>query len=811
MPANIATFQAKDAPQALAIRPTGSGRPPLTVLVREGDPRAAIAVAMNTEGIADDRAALVGVALAALTQERLRERGIDSDAVGGWNGWRLRALVSSPADAGAFVDALRAALLAPVNATEPALAAVARRASALARRPLRDAALADLAGCTGEAYSVGGSDLPTAADLERWRGAAHGLGRAAIAVVGDTATADAAANSLARGPAWPFLQPAQTWWPGPNARAVVYDASGQLDPGAARIFVTARTTRAERAVEAASALGGARGPLASRLAALEARGHLNAIVGTAHASGGCLAVTVDLSAADLAADSAARIATAASLAREEIGVEIRDVHAPADLGRVLASGASDPREAAERAAWWSLTLPRTVGGQDDVRLGVIVGVAAARDVSGPGIVAQADSIRREIDRATLAWHTPVVEGLTRVERGQGEAWLLLASPCGTFAEATGDAGVGAAVAFAAGAQASAGAGDAIVEPFVAVDGIGLLVHGPARGDETPQAHARRLADLAARTFAADALDEESVTRARTLLLRDASEPDARALGVLAAAVAPGHPSWFEAAGTSFGLASVSDDAIELRSGAIRNGPLRVAVVANADQTQADAAVQAVDRWVARGPGDSRSCPASATSLPPRPGTYAVDRPAGSISEALVALPIPADAAAHTAATWIAAALDGADGLLGRALGANPSGPSLAENWSAAVRGDRRSEALVIRIVATDDTLDSAVAQTRALLDRLHQGGLRGEDCVRASLRLERSRVADALDPRTRVVRLWRGAVDDSPPALEALRAFVSNTMRDEGLVIVAARPARTEPSPWRGSAANDPKPGGSVR
>src|ERR1700704_5717572 len=92
----------------LAGRPTGprtsvaigAGRPWLSVVEREGDPRGALAVAVTTEGIAPDRGATIAVALAALVEERLAARGIvEAGAVGGWNGWRLRTLVASPVDA----------------------------------------------------------------------------------------------------------------------------------------------------------------------------------------------------------------------------------------------------------------------------------------------------------------------------------------------------------------------------------------------------------------------------------------------------------------------------------------------------------------------------------------------------------------------------------------------------------------------------------------------------------------------------------------------------------------------------------------
>jgi hypothetical protein len=813
----------------------GAGRPSLAVVEREGDSRGAIAVAVTTEGIASDRGAMVAVALAALVEERLSARGVDGASpappgrgrdleraspappgrgphldelgvIGGWDGWRLRALVASPGDAAELVDAVREAMITPIAPKDHALAAIARKVGALARRPLPDRALIDVARCTGEAYAAGEQAPPSEEELETWRRAAHGLGRVAIAATGEPSLVDAVAAVLARGPAWPngaSLVPSQ--WPPADAQAVIYDASGELAPGAARVLLTVRTTSPERAVAAASALGDPRGPLASRLAGLDAPAHLRSVVATAHVDGGCVAATVDLFARDLSADAPARVAIAAALARQELAVEIGDVAAPPDLRRALVTRPSDPRDAAERAAWWALAGKRP--GPDEARTAMVVGLASTRDAfeapsrapdasSGYGMKGMpwlAEAVRAEIDRATIAWHAPVLEARTRVERGQGESWVLLASTCGTLPEGSHDAGTGATVATAAAMKATEAVVDCRVEPFVAADGIGVLAHGPARAGESPQAHARRLADVAGRAFAADALDAARVTRARAALLARAAEPEARALGALGMALAAGHPAWVDPLGTTFGLGSASDDAVAIRAAAIRAGPLRVAVLSNSDAAQANAAVSAVDRWVARRPNESRACPPLPTPATTHAKTYAVDLPPGAPSLALLALPlVPGDQAGRTAATWIAAAIDGPGGLLARAVGGstevNPPEVSSARGWSAAVVGAPRSPALVVRLVAADTTLDTAVAKVRALLERLRQGELREEDRARASAALARLVVSASLDPRARVIDLWRGEASTVAPSLDTLRAFASATLRDDALLIVAERP-----------------------
>src|ERR1700734_2760027 len=89
------------------------GRPPLSVLARDGDPRGAVAIAVVTEGIAPELGAEVPVALAALVESRVDHA---VSVVPSGAGLRARGLASSDAEAAALAQSYRAALLAPVTA-----------------------------------------------------------------------------------------------------------------------------------------------------------------------------------------------------------------------------------------------------------------------------------------------------------------------------------------------------------------------------------------------------------------------------------------------------------------------------------------------------------------------------------------------------------------------------------------------------------------------------------------------------------------------------------------------------------------------
>jgi hypothetical protein len=372
-------------------------------------------------------------------------------------------------------------------------------------------------------------------------------------------------------------------------------------------------------------------------------------------------------------------------------------------------------------------------------------------------------------------------------------WLLLGSPCGTLAEIDSDAGLGAAFAIAAADRAAEAlrGSEARADAWATVSGLGVIVHGPALAGESPIAQARRLADAAARSFVAEPVERAAVAHARGVLLGEDDRAESRAFAAIAQAIVPGHPSWIAPMGPLDAIGRSSDASVIARASAVRAGPLRVAVIANDAQAQADAAARAVDRWIARrsdAPKGPRVCATPSAPAAPRPGTYAVDLPAGAPSEAWLALPLPPnDEAARSMATWLAFALDGADGLLAHALGGG-----LARSWSARVVGSPRAPALVVRVASAGGALDTAVAQTRALLDRLRQGGLTDADRARAARASDEEQLTASLDPRARLATLWRGDPAPSPPPpLEALRAFAAASLRDEALVIVAARPPRS--------------------
>jgi hypothetical protein len=858
-PAAPATATARSEGRAQALLPDvrrAKDRPPVVLVVREGDPSSALALAVTTaalEGADDDPE--IAVALAGMIEGRLAAKGLAPIVMPSWSGYRVAVLIPSADAAASATDALREALTATVDDRDVVLAK--KKLAALAGRPLRDASLARYARCVGSPHALpqragkSGDDL-SAPRLERWRAAAHGLGRVAISVAAPRATAESVAAAIARGPAWKAGAPAAASTngaSGTNGANRVNGANGAIDvdvyeeaaemSGSTVIHATLDVGTGSEAVSTADALGDPHGPLASRLAALDLPFRLREVVGTAEPRGGCVGIVLEAAAptspSASPSDVATRVADAVALVHVEAQVHLAEGGSGPD-GRTLARRAGDAREAAERAAWWALAdtwtsaPPASAGtsagasaGARGMRGSVAVGVPLRRGSSpraaGEGALEPTrDMIAAAVSRATLSWQKPVADGRVRIEQGQGETWVLIASPCGADGESDADTGLTALFTIAALEMAKTSP-DARVEPWVVPDGAGLLVHGPAVAGETASAQARRLADVVARSFASEPITIGAVTRARAGLLHHDLHPEGAALGAVGAAVAPGHASWFDAFGRDETIARSADASVLARGQALRAGPLRVAVLANVDAAQGEAALRAADRWIDRRVGDARACRASTPAAAPRPGTYAVEPRAGAAPEAYLAFPFAAnDEKARAAATVVAAALDGDGGLLERAFGRGAGasadadagvggGPIVgadalgAQAWSARVVGWPKAPALVVRVVGTQVTLDGAVMQARALVDRVKKGGLAPADHERATAAVAREAVAIALDPRARIVATWRG--DAIPTVAQPLprgragiddvRAFAAKYLGEETMVVVAARPPRAKP------------------
>lgn len=770
-------------------------RPPVVIVAREGDPAGALAVAVTTAGVMGTKdGAEVAPALAGVVEARLASRGLSPVVSPSSSGYRVTVLVGDTAIAERTAAIVRSALVDPIDDRD--LPPARKKLAALADRPLPYEALESYARCVGSLYAppdrIGKARSLDTVTLERWRAGAHGLGRVAVSITAPAATTEAVARAIGKLPPWKASAQA---FPQPPATGAIeiYERVKEPRENTAVLHGTYFFPTASSAVTAAGALGDPHGPLPSRLAALRTPFRLREVTASAEPQGGCIGFVLE-STANVSATSelAEPAAQAIALVRAEA---VASGAGDSTTGRALAKKSGDAQEAAERAAWWALADSADAGSTNTSGGSVALGLPWRRagiSADEAHLEPSREVLAAALQRAESASKASVAEERTRFEPGQGEAWVLLASPCGSIGETDTTAGATALFATAVAAMARE-ASDVAVEPWSVPDGAGLLVHGSARPGESSSVHVQRLADIASRHLLAAVPTPVAIAHARGELLRRDARVDGPVVRAVAAAVAPGRPSSMLAAGPEEALLPMSDATVLARGEAIRRGPFRVAVLANAAVSQGKDAHRAVERWFPREDGASRSCSEAPVVQAARAGTYSIEPRPGAAPEAYLAFPLGrGDERERVSATLLAAALDGSGGLLERAMASN----DLARSWSARVIGWPSAPALVVRLTSSQANLDGSVMQARALFDRLRRGGLTAADYARAVTKVDRDAVAAALDPRFRVVATWRGepiptAREPMPrgrATVEDMRTFTEKRLAEESLVIVASRP-----------------------
>ncbi|MCB9580738.1 MAG: hypothetical protein H6717_27160 [Polyangiaceae bacterium] len=735
-------------------------RPPIARVDRQGDPFPAVAVA-----IAHDGGSALSTGLAALLEKRLSAAGFpDVMARPHELGFQLSTLVDSPAAAGRFVQAAARALATPVSANEAGVAEAKKRLAALKARTWSSPAEAAVAHCTGELGVAPGAAVPEAAPttLDGWRRQVDSHQSVAFAVLGPRAVLDAATDALAGTPEWPDQSPPNDPWPSADAAGAT-----ALDPSTQRLSLALRVADAPKALATARALGERSAVLSARLQTLDPSWHLERIVATTRPRGACLRLDarVDGKNADV---RSADVAHVALLLRQEAERTLQ--HAKADWWAVEDGvlRAADPREATSVAAWRALS-GRQSGAATRSALSY-VGRMRGRDLPAALAAAQHESAQH------------FLEERTRVEPGQGEMWVLLASPCGTAGETNEDAGLAALMLHTLALRRPT-VRDVVIEPWTSSDGVGLLAHAPRSSpNETSTELARRIADALGRTFAATRLATPQVAEARTELLERVGPGPRPGFWLTVDSVVPGHPGWLEPHGTFASLSAIQSHEVESARRTLLAGPLRMAVIANSDPNQVETARARLEEWLRPLRGQAMSCPKHAAVIAKR-GELTLQT-ADESGEALgyVALALPAGRRVSREAEILTYLLNRPGGYLDQAIGSAGLGSARAE-----LLGGRRAQGLIIEVHAFPDRGDDAVAQVRALLGRLARGAVSQKDLDLAERELSRARLGATLDPRQRVVDLWLGG-EQSPATLATLRRYLATALRPEAQIVVRVTP-----------------------
>lgn len=730
-------------------------RPRISLVARLGDPSPAVAMA-----VAHDLGSTASTVLAAILQTRLEKLGFpQTQARPEALGLQVRALVHSPAEAGKFVRMATRALRTPLSAHDPALPAVARALEALEARSFSGSAEQAVAACTGElGVRVGAAlvDPRSPAGLRRieaWRKQVATAPSVAFAALGPAPLLNAAARALSETEAWPESPAPRDPWPTHDVTGV--DAAG----GDTRtLSVALRVGDGSVAIEAARKLAEPHSALSERLGSMDPAFHLERVVGTTRPRGACVRVDVHAPGGK----PAPRLQDVADATLVTLGEVHRALSAAASSEWTLEDSVlrpSDPRDAAAIAAWRALS-GRLKPGPERVFVSYSARRSTPRDSA---------ALEQAIQRQRVRWQHLTLDQRARVEPGQSELWALIASPCGTVGESADDAGLSAMVVRSLATERPR-IGDVRFEPWVSPDGIGLLAHAPRQGPhDTPEKQAARVGNALGRALVTTELSGTDVARTRANLLHELGPGPEPGWWLAVESAAPDHPSWLEPRGTWQSITSAATHAVEERRRELLRGPLRVAVIANWDRAQVATTSAAIERWLAPLRGDARECPAAA-AVAPRHGELNLETSASvePRAAAYVSVPLPhGPAGLPREAEWTALLLNRQGGWLDQALRL----PGLASSAHATVLGGSHAAALVIEVTAVDDKVDEAVAQVRGLLARLGQGAASADDAAIARRRFQQLDAAAALDPRQRIVDLWRGTRSAPTADLASLRRF----------------------------------------
>ncbi|HKO48142.1 MAG TPA: hypothetical protein VJV79_10485 [Polyangiaceae bacterium] len=720
--------------------------PPINLVVRLGDPLPAVAFAS-----AHDRGAVASVALSALILARLSARGIgEVVSVPTAHGIELAVLSADRAAARAFIEQVTAALATPIAERDDALRLVQEHLAALRSRAFTGKAEAGVAECSGELGQLPGAAVPDLstpagrAELEGYRRFAFATRASAFAALGSSEFVNAAASELEQVPDWPNGDAPEDAWPTSDA------AEADSAEGTRRLSVALRVADADAALASLRTLSTRRATLASRLRSFLPGFTLERVAFQARPRGACLRVDLSLPEGEPGV-TPKETALAVTLVTEE-------AHAPESA----APGAieeniiepSDPRQAAARAAWRALTGQQEPGPE---RRMVAVTVHPAERPAFSGFANSLREFETRPQRAPL-------ETRLRAEPGQAELWILLGSPCGTLAESNDNAGQSALALTMAAHETSA---DVALEPWITPDAVGLLAHAPRRALESASEQAERVARALARALSERSAAADALATAQSELFLAVGGAPRPGYARLLDALAPDHRAWLEPRGTWASLAEANRDGVAARGREVLHGPLRVAVLANEDNAQAEAATRALDRWFAPWREDPRRCQTSAERAA-RSGELTITVPDSANTEsAYLGLPFPSRVKFEREAEAFAMLLNAPRGPLALALSAEHINASAR----ASIIGGGRAAALVIEIRASDEDARKATLEVRRALDRFVASQLSNDDLAAAQRVAAQRGLGASLDPRRRIVDLWRGGAAEGTLSRSSLRAF----------------------------------------
>jgi hypothetical protein len=736
-------------------------RPRLTLVERDGDPQRGVALAVYVP--ASPSAAL---AVSILVEARLRDGGLEQASVHpSASGFIVRTLCVSPEEVSRFIQVANSALVSPVTAADAERVAAHWRSAP----PPRAAAASDaaVARCSGELVLPPDAEGPTSvpARLAVWLASVR-AGDAAFGVVGPRDFLDAGID--ARSDLMPWTRLGTT-----GAVQFQGELAGAQPTatGAQTLSVALWGVPPAAAIAGAERFGEPDSLLSVRLGAGFPPWTLWRVASNLNRGGACL--RVDLRAAG-APPSLDAVAVSVDSTVDELEYTLGRVKpGPWTVAKqVLVTEA--PEEAAAVAAWQALTA--AVPGDNSPPRRMVHYTGPLSDGSNPERASRGFV-------APSAARAPELEPRRSVEAGQGQFWMLLGSPCGTGSEDAASAGQLALALHSAAAEHAGGSGVAL-EPWLNVDGMGILAHsGPATPYESPSGQAERVAEALARALLAAGPAPDTIAASRETLLQALPSGPAPGLALAMRQTTANHPSYLDSRGTWASLTAISARGVQLERQRFLRTKLRLASLGNHDEGQLQAAERRLEAILRSLDPGVAECPARGP-VTPVPGKYLIDATGVRDADAVVAIPFPPAAGGPSEEArlteWL---MNRPGGWLNQAL----QKPGLVSTARARALGGGAAAALIIEVHAVDDKHEEAVAQVRGLLERLRAGAATAADVKVARDHLAQNEATRRLNPRGRLVDLWYGA--KRPPAtLESLHALHRAAFEAGREVVVMTKP-----------------------
>jgi hypothetical protein len=390
-----------------------SGRPRLVVVRRDGDPSAAIAIELRGEGI--ELALLSSVIGARL--EAASFTGVE--VTPGNRIARVRALV--PQLGAETAKRIDGALTTPIGGGD--LPVLKRAVDAFSARPVLDPALARAVRCLDRpvrsALFKAPDDIVSYA--EQLRVARIHADTVVIGAVGSgTVDSFSAAWRTAAPLSGSVVGPPQ---PDTSPREAV-TLSLAHEGG---VIVVEGGPRAALG-STLSLLADPDGPLSMRLRAADDF-RLRGVAGAARPDGACVVIEVEPSPAARIFSKdperfSMRAAVALEVARQETELALDSARATDDseAARIAIAAGGDPREAADRAAWWAWP----VATPSPLTSSATLSIPATAVAKGPQVDVEAALLTLQpkftaaLSKSKLAWTKSELDLKSRVETGQGE-------------------------------------------------------------------------------------------------------------------------------------------------------------------------------------------------------------------------------------------------------------------------------------------------------------------------------------------------------------------------------------------------------